>query len=316
MKKGTLQFFFAFVSFSIIILLGTQLIVKAIGDNESSTANNDTLLQLIRENIEFRKKFGLDYDLHYVKQVITDSHGSNQKFGVALTKFETEKLEERIANQEKFVQNVRKYISNNNLDDKFSGIYVNQENGGTIHIGFKSEVANTNIYNEIKAMYFDEKNVIFENMKLSQRDLDVIVENIVKNIEKLRELGVNVLTASTDLPGQKVDIYINSNLEESTKILEDFLGPNIKVEKGQHGIENASRSDFIRPLQGGVKINNTNRPGTFCTSGYAAKDQSGAFVGVTAGHCGYKYENFYQGGQYLGMMWDRQHISSRGYYIR
>lgn len=283
----------AILSFSFVLIVSLFFISTTTQAKSTIEASQRD----IQENIQFRKSFGLDHQLEYVKKVIGENKGT-EEFGVLLTEKENDQLKKRIENQNKFVENLKFFIKNQNLENDFAGVYVDQENGGKIHIGFKNGLNRIEILNAIKGMYFNPNDIIFEKTNLSQIDLDEIIRTLEVNLDKLDKLGISIVSAYTDLPNQKVVIYVKGESEEYHNILTRLLGNKIIVKSAQGKNIDHSRTDYYRPLLGGLRISNM-ATGSGCTSAYEAI-KNGIIYEVTAGHCGSVGNWFSQGGLSFG----------------
>lgn len=269
-----------------------------LGVNSFSNAEPGNVLDYkeLKENKQYRLEMGLNAEEEYIQEININSvdNNSKEKHGIYLTDKELYEIETRITKQNEKIPEIKKHISNSSLAPYFAGIYIDQAKGGEINIGFKkSEKDMSNLLNEIKRIYNNDKKVKIFTAKNSYGELNELNKKIVLNKKELKEEGLNIISVSSNFKNQTVNIGINPLTEKSVARLNDLFGKTrITVfEETTEGKEDSSRYDQFRPLMGGIILE-----GLKCTGGFSS---TGSYY-ITAGHCGLVGDTVNQGGLKIG----------------
>lgn len=260
--------------------------------------------QALSENIRFWENLGLKHDVDYVQQIIENKQIHNNEFGVILTNEEVNNLKDRVVFQNKVVSLVREYFNNINKEELLGLLYVNQRNGGTIHIGLTAPIdQQSQIVADLKSIINNDQMVNFFEARYSESTLKQKHDEITNSLEELKALGITVTHIETNVFSQTVDVGINEYNPSNIKILENKFGKDIiTVEKGSVA-NNTARNTYRRPMEGGLEIISEVQS-KMCTGGFNAFYWDGSktqYYYVTAGHCGdIPYDYFYQGGSLFG----------------
>lgn len=297
---------------SLIISFSVYSPLNAFAESENKFKDLQSTYEIdsneLKKTIDFRKEFGLSVDQTFlIEQIKNKNKSSLDVLGVSLSEAEEKELLERFNNQNAFIPKVKKTMKTKGLESSFAGLYVDQANGGVINIGIKDDLSKQEyieLKKELKLLYNDENKVNFYQAKMSEEDLDKLSEKVGSDLKELNTLGINILSFATDLPTQKLIIYVDNLNKETISLLEKRYGKEkITVKLGEKAVRFASRTDYTRPIKGGLSISNSyGVAGNYCSSGYSAS-RNGSYYIITAAHCDTtaNYETWTQGGSAFGM---------------
>lgn len=286
--------------FSAVAIFSTSIFLQSAGAQESQ--NNVVNSVDLQDSIKFRTIFGLNSDRNYVSEVIKGQEKS-KLHGVALTKQEEKELNQRFELQR---ENKPKILKELRQDPSFAWLYIDQQHGGMVNIGFKEKLTNKSDTIEfIKKLYGAPEKVKFVQAKFSEQELNQLAENIFKQGASVKsETGVTINKTATNIINEKVDVYITPYSNDSIdKLNRKFPLEMVTYHAAEKTQLEASRSDKIRPLQGGIQIvNNDVTTNKYSTAGFIAHNSSGNYYLVTTGHSGSVNDSFSQGGSFIGLM--------------
>lgn len=250
---------------------------------------------MIAENIKYRKTMGLEHNQSLIENLVHNGvkNNSYNTHGAFLTNEELALVEERVKKQKTYIPKIREYLTSPELESNFSGMYVDQSNGGTVNIGYKNKEFNKEVENEIKKMYGESEKIKFFNAKHSQKELNNINKLIHSEKVKLKNNDINVISINSNLKDQSVDVGIFPYSDEKAKIIKQIYGNNIIVFEEVDEGEEENRFASYRPLMGGISI---VVGGGGCTGGFASTGSAY----ITAGHCGGMGAVVTQGGGRIG----------------
>lgn len=282
MKIIRISLIFAFL---FAVLFSAEKFVPTV----SATTDNSSM----EKTKKFREEFGLNRDANYISDVMS-SKGVDQSFGVALTKEEAISLNNRIDNQNDLVPRLYEDLLEN--DEAFSGLYVNQQEGGVVYILLSEQLNdNTQRENKLKKIHGDKIKVKYKNVKYSYKTLE---EYHQKVNDMLIEKKVNFLS-SIEVRENKIKIQIeNLNQSDIDSINGILPSDSFEIKEMEANNKDENRDAQQRPLQGGLALE-ANDGTNFCSSGFIASDSSSNYYLVTAAHCAYT-NTWYQGGGYIG----------------
>lgn len=280
-----------FIFFSIFLFTNAN-IAKAEGPTISVV---DKEYAVIEENIQYRKTMGLEHSQSLVEKLVTNGveNDSINTHGAFLTNEELTKVEAQIQKQRTNIPKIREYLTSPELESNFSGIYVDQSNGGTVHIGYKNKEFNKGVKDKIKKMYSESEKIVFFSAKHSQESLNNINKLIHSQKAKLKNTDINIVSISSNFKDQSVDVGIFPFSEDKEKLIREIYGNNINVFENMEKGEEENRFAFYRPLMGGIAI---VVDGSGCTGGFSSTGSSY----ITAGHCGAVGDGVTQGGSRIG----------------
>lgn len=234
---------------------------------QSLISNNEIIDEAaIKENIEFRKKFGLKSELNYVLSLLKDDSikKSSHAFGVLLTEVEQEELNNRIEFQDKIVKKVKETFKGNK---SFGTVYVDQGQGGIIRVGLTNskEFVKSEIKEIIEFAGNNSDKIEFFETKYSEEILKQTHQNILSDIEKVD--GITFTSVQTNVVDGVVEVAIKEfNPENIDKLNTFFNSEMVKIVEGKESSD-TSRTTYTRPLVGGLRIVNSIS-GSGCTGAF------------------------------------------------
>lgn len=278
-----------------LLLINPSSLVMANSSNEENTkyeASHDTLTKEERKELKFREEFGLKNELNVVKESI-EKH-SIGKYGVHLSPEEELQIDERILFQQETNPKLLKILTEE-FDDEFT-LYIDQKTNGTYHIGVKNKIANID---KIQDLFKENYNFKVYSIEYSEKDLDIVMDDIIENLDYLEKNNIIFNSAYTDVINEKVHIAIENYSNEHEKLLINYFGNTIVVEQAEESADD-NRASTFSVMRGGAKI--TYKTDSWCTVGFMLERASDSkkFV-ATAGHCiDYSVTNYKQGSTDLG----------------
>lgn len=286
-----------FRKYSIKLVLSAALILTSVfsfngstGIAESISNSEEAKIDQLKKNLKFRTEYGLDSNLVKINELMIDPDNNKNQFGVALTKEEEDLLVKRINRQVEKVPLIKNFLEE---DPDFAWIYINQVEG-TVNIGFTSELSikKTSI-DTVNKMYGDSS-IKVHKARISNQELKKIYEKIISDWTGLLDRGIPLKAFGINIPEERIDMYLSTVTEDNIAVLEKMYPKEyLHFEEYQQGEFDASRSDKLRPLEGGTKLLTSGK--NPCSTGFVAKDSGGSQYLITAGHCGEVDELFYQG---------------------
>lgn len=178
------------------------------------------------------------------------------------------------------------------FDDNYAGLYVDQEHGGIIHIGFHS-IPQKDELNKVRDILGEDVEVEYDEVKYSKEDLDKVVEELSVNIDRFEK---NVASISSSFKDQSVIVGYTEDESEAKDSIEKGLNKKsirkmtideslIKFEQTEKIEPKIDRAQIkVRPVPGAAQMNYSGSG--FCTNGFSAKDSnSSTYFLVSAGHC-------------------------------
>jgi hypothetical protein len=228
-------------------------------------------------NLKFRKEFGLDTDSSKIKLLINEK--KKKSFGAFLSDDEEAEMNRRVTVQDK-LPNILNSI-NNQTSEKIATMYIDQAAGGIVKLGFK-DITKINKAS-ILSLFDKSDRVEISQIKYSQQDLDELHKHIDSSIKELIEKGIGIVSVETDIKSQKVIINVENTSTSVENELNKMFNPemiSIRVDKKKENFDRAS--DKYRAVSGGPMI---SMGSSGCTNGFSAKNSSGAYYLITAGHC-------------------------------
>lgn len=275
-----------------VVLLGVSFSFEKFVPSASATTNNNTLIE---ENQKFRSIFGLSMDAKYINDVMS-SKNANNSFGVTLTQEEADTLNKRIDTQNDLVPKLTDYLIKN--EEAFSGIYVNQEEGGVIYILLADQV-NNNAKREInlKTIHEDKIQVKYVNAKFTFKTLEEYNQKVT---EMLTEKKVNFLS-TIEVRENKIKIQIENLNQSDVDTINGILPSgsfDIKEMEAKNIDENRDLAQ--RPLQGGLALEDASGK-NWCSSAFIAYDSNSNYYLITAAHCDSSHIQI-QGGSSIGQV--------------
>ncbi|XID91675.1 S1 family peptidase [Paenibacillaceae bacterium WGS1546] len=261
---------------------------------------------LTKKSIEFRLMFGLDLNSDALNAVKQQAYYSNT-FGVLMTEAEEKILEERLEYQDRNIPILKKTLNSNKYKDNFGIIYIDQQKGGVINIGFKNvDILTPADIESIVSSYGHRDQIRIFKTNITEEELERLHETILNEQTSLIDnYGIEITDINTNIFTQTIEVGVKNIDEYKVTILKNQFGTiNIEYQPSAQ-IENHNRSSTYTTLQGGLTIVNSNTGGS-CTYGFSIKSTSSnpIYYAVTAGHCGEAtpgaYHSFKQGSNNIG----------------
>lgn len=282
--------------------------------NDSDEKSNDLSQEVLDKNVDYREKFGLKTDSDFVEGLASENYNKTEqeqpdkelKGQIYLTSQEYDDIKERWSELDKAVDEIREF-SDNNWQDKFAGLWVDQEEGGTIHIGVNSpdNEVSEEAKGKIKELYYKPDKVEFYKADFSKDELHDMSKKIYGNRDMLeKEYDINIDSISTDLKNQRLIVRMENSTSDKKQIVKDLYDEDmITFDSPQKGGDDASRTDKQHPLWGGLALSPD------CTIGFTAEDRSSSDTyAITAGHC--DNTTYSQGGENIGDTVERKNSGS------
>lgn len=178
---------------------------------------------VVAESIAFRRQFGLRADEAWVRQVASDPNAL-WSYQVPLTPAEEADLDARAAATEQLAPILEDYGSQHR--DEYAGLYIDQERGGVLVVLF---TANLEAHAEAIARLVRPGIAIeLREAPQSEADRDALMER-VSGDEELPDLGVFVITASSDQTTGAVDIGVSTERGDVQGLITGRYGPAVRV---------------------------------------------------------------------------------------
>ncbi|MGE7270918.1 S1 family peptidase [Brevibacillus panacihumi] len=228
-----------------------------------------------------------------------------------VTPIDHDEFWERIETQ-KNIPKVIEYLESD-FDENYAGLYVDQENGGIVNIGFYS-IPDKNKLSKVSKILGKEAIVKYSEVNYSRNDLENVVNLISETIEKNED---DIVTISSSFADQQVIVGYATDEKSARKKISDNIHKNslsrlnanefddnvfkfVKTKRPDSMIDRASIK--VRPVSGAVQMNFEGSG--FCTNGFSAKDSQNVYYLVSAGHCasevGQNVNQSYQNDNYIG----------------
>lgn len=230
---------------------------------------------LVEQVIDARKKFGFKHDPEYVRDLLTRPEKyhalvGRMTGGYYATPDEAQEFAVRLRVQEEAITIMRRART----DPDFAGLFVDQR--GILHIAFTKN-AKEKVQEFQKATKYPTR-VQALKADRSLAELEALQKRIIEAIPKLVPNGIQISEVSVDISNNTVRVGV-VDLDDSKRKAINSQFPGVEVFEQPLALPDA-RTDTADPMRAGVAI-------TGCTSNWKAQDRStGAFVMLTAGHCG------------------------------
>ncbi|MEJ8545955.1 S1 family peptidase [Brevibacillus borstelensis] len=287
------------IATALLATLVTTLSIPATSTIAAQKHNPEALQYImseeaIKESERFREEMGLSSSSKTVKSLSKSPQNFSEKYGAFLTKEEEDELDARLAEQKKRIPKIKDFIEEN-LQEEFAGIYIDQKSGGVVNIGFKngSEEKVERYIKDLEKLYSkDLINIYYTDY--TEEELNEIADSISESRETLEKEGMDITSVSVNIPDKKIDIGVKRKKTDGRKILlKQKSVRSLNLLDADDSIFNifeedvrdvqADPSDYFRPIQAGLQIINMESGGT-CTSAFSARIGREFYV-LTAGHC-------------------------------
>jgi hypothetical protein len=296
----------------LVVLLCICLVlvsISGVGFAASSTVDLNVITESeLSKNVKYRENMGLNTNVDYVKKVMSDSKSKVyvEHHGVALTPAEAKDIERRINMQKNDKPKVKSFIENHVSNDDFSGLYIDQKNGGILKVGFTQPLSQMeSIINQIKSIFPEPQYLSFYQANNSEEKLTNLHKQVFEQMEHLKDRGIEITGINTNIVDNKVDVGIKSLTEEKAKVIFELFGKDsIHVFEKDYDVSTA-RNVWNGYLEAGLQIEKDT--GSYCTSNISIMDANWDYFIVTAGHCIRDYSGrWFIGGHDIGYgaMWN------------
>lgn len=286
-------------SLLVAALLATTVVTFSIPATSTLAAQKQDLVlenyilskDAIQESEKFREEMGLSSK--NLKTLSNDPKNFSEKYGIFLTKKEEKELDERLEAQKNQIPKIKDYIEKH-LKDEFAAIYIDQKSGGVVNIGFKtgSEESVKKFEKDLKKLYSKGMVEIYYT-DYTEEQLDKIAESLSEKRDELVEKGIELSSVSVNIPEQKIDIGVAKKKDVVKSLLLDTDSASdldldidsnlINIFDEDVSEPQASVSDYFRPIQAGLRIDDMDAGGS-CTSAFSAQIGTKFYI-LTAGHC-------------------------------
>ncbi|WP_339278008.1 S1 family peptidase [Paenibacillus sp. FSL W8-0426] len=303
-------------SFIIAVILTSTFLTGVVSANSSniqqSSVNEDILIPqsvsaFDKALIDQRKVFGFTTENSVVSPLIT-SRKISEKYGFYLSANEEKALDERFNKQDKFIPILKETIrSHQELKENFLGIYIDQNQGGIINVGFKKDIPSKQL-NFISKSLDNELPIRIYTAEYTEEELDKATNRISESVTKIRENGINIEYVNLDFINQKITVGIRDHISESALDIISSVTDvdasiiNLEVVDPTYKTSEDARTDTHTYMLGGLVIDGKAGGGGNCSIGFSAIDPSSNPYIVTAEHCWPKASGtgVYQGNNYIG----------------
>lgn len=256
----------------------------------------------------FREDFGLRSDPGYISGLEEDADryaAGTEAFGVPLTSGELDALDSREDAADAIEPVVRRYVERRAADE-FAGFYIDQDEGGTVKVGFTEDVAS-----HIDALRTrSPRPALVEGFHAGQtlRELERSAGTVTRALDELAELGAH--SVSVDVSAGAVEVAAEQpGPALESELAERFPDAPLRVVAEPPAQLAANYSRFpVPPMVGAIEIfRQTSGGRTLCSAGFVARQRGFSRKRsrdrvVTAGHCAERGDLF------------KHHRSGRGAY--
>ncbi|THF75933.1 S1 family peptidase [Cohnella fermenti] len=245
----------------------------------------------------FREIYGFDPADNLSKAVYSED--SPGRYGVYLTDDELKTLSIRDAtiNYGKKLQE----MLNSNYSEFFGGLYYDHLlDNGKLRIALSNKnKSNAESIQKIVDSSSEKKNIEIYYVDHTLNELISIQNDIINYIIN------NSLEFYTEISIEKNKIIVQASEQDREyieQIKKNYGEDILETHLSSPSIQPLSRFDYVRPVRGGLAINNTST-GSLCTgafTGWTIGPTGPVDLLVTAGHCGSLYDYFSQGNASIG----------------
>lgn len=239
--------------------------------------------------ISFREAFGLPSDNAHVNSV-NENYEPDPTWGVSLTPEElalVNKREEVRGN----LHTIKEY-GDTNAADSYAGLYVDKS--GLVHVAFAKDAGNH--FASLKGQFKHPELLRLFPASYTEQQLNDTVASISIDTEYLRKQGISVYTVATDIPGNKVEVTVETADTQTVGFLTSKYGNQLVVKAGNPPRAEDRRTDPA-PWKGGIYIYGSMYA---CSAGFVGVGGGPSYYMITAGHCFTQGENVYHNYQTVG----------------
>lgn len=177
------------------------------------------------------------------------------------------------------------------------GMYLDQKNGGRLHLFFTADAAQRTT--ELRSVFPYPDRLVTEVAGYTKASLDALVERVSDDVQSLGTAGVVVESVSLSVQANSVDVGLAAaGLDQMTVLRQRYGDAPLRVSAAAAPIPTGGNALDSPPMKGGLWIHSSNA-GTApdCTTGFTVSKNGGNYA-TTAGHCGSNGTSWYQANSY------------------
>lgn len=246
--------------------------------------------------MRFREAFGLTTDPETVR-TIEISQTTDRRYSVALLPDEVKEMDLRMEIQEK-IPPLLEY--GRARADTFGGLWVDQSNGGVIHLGFTNDVAAHR--HALDKLTPDDAVLIVDEVAWIESQLRDLTDRISRGTDFDASIGVTVHNTVMKTSSNSVDVFIEPYSQSAAAAIREQYGPAVIA---RPGVSPEVTACYNRDNCPGPPIMSGIYNDWGCTVGFGIwMDGKRRFL--TAGHCVYDVVKLYG---WSGWIWMHQSTS-------
>jgi YD repeat-containing protein len=189
--------------------------------------------------------------------------------------------------------------------EAYAGSYIDQANGGTVHVGFTQDAAHH--MDEIAERFDHPARLRSFTPTLTRDGLEALSDRVSDDWDELTAGGIPVHVIFSRVRDQAVYVGVPSPTAQMQATLRDRYGPNVRLLRAEPGgdDQNLDRFATYRRIMPGLQLTMTAVEEGGCTASYSVfepRRRGRRYHLTTAGHCGDQgvRESWYQGGRFVG----------------
>ncbi len=301
---------FTFILSLTLLFLGTTSI-------QADDSISQSVLSSEKALVDQRAVFGLTTENSVVSPLITNRKIS-EKYGFYLSANEEKALDERFNKQDKYIPILKEKIrSHPELKENYLGLYIDQKQGGIIHVGFKKDISSAQL-NLISKSLNNELPLKTYTAKYTEEELDIATNHISESVLKIKENGIHIEYVNLDFINQKITVGIRDHISESVLDIISSVSAvdasimNLEIVDPTYKTTEDARTDDHTYMLGGLVIDDIAGGSGKCSIGFSAIDSSSNPYIVTAEHCWPQAPGtgVFQGNNYIGYTSSKAHYGN------
>jgi hypothetical protein len=263
------------------VVLTAAMLVAATGWASPAFAAGDD--REVTAAQSFREDFGFPAKESYVRDLLGNPRAREalETYGAPLTSTEQLEVEKRGAVVEA-ADRLRTYAERE-ASDHFAGLYMDQQAGGLLRVGFTAAVDDHAAV--VRSRFPYPERLRFFRAKRTLDELNALQARINDQMPDLRDAGIEVRTVSVEIPDNVVEVGVVDAPERAERRLEQRFGDGVRV-VATPLVAPTPRTNSYPPLKAGLTIDSLQGLTSYrCTSSFITEDGGDYFM-LTAGHCG------------------------------
>jgi hypothetical protein len=179
---------------------------------------------IIATAVQFRQSVGLRADDAWVRAVAADP-GAVWQYGVPLTVAEQAELDRRSADVGTLGPILQAYGDDHAAE--FAGLFIDHESGGVLVMLFTDHIAEHDA--AIRQLVRPGAPIEVRHAPLAETDLMALMNRITADDDRLKSLGVAVLTTALDTMANRVAVGVSTERPDAGGLLASIYGPILDV---------------------------------------------------------------------------------------